>query len=206
MSITLTNPLVDLLTPPSLARRLAPIAPHPDLRSLQSSPSSSKTSGPFIGTVKDNEMSKTLATQLPLLCNLLPTQHRIKALGALMVEAINYTGRVGERRELVKGIMLMLKRPGKLEREEIKGIIIKAGGGKGMGEGLIIPLCLSLLNHPTAEIRILSINVLVSFSNECTEGYRGGEVRRRMEVMVWEEGNEVVRKTIVKGYSEILKR
>jgi len=151
-------------------------------------------------------MSKTLATQLPLLCNLLPTQHRIKALGDLMVEAINYTGRVGERRELVKGIMLMLKRPGKLEREEIKGIIIKAGGGKGMGEGLIIPLCLSLLNHPTAEIRILSINVLVSFSNECTEGYRGGEVRRRMEVMVWEEGNEVVRKTIVKGYSEILKR
>ena len=58
-------------------------------------------------------MSKTLATQLPLLCNLLPTQHRIKALGDLMVEAINYTGRVGERRELVKGIMLMLKRPGK---------------------------------------------------------------------------------------------
>ena len=65
---------------------------------------------------------------------------------------------------------------------------------------MIVPITLSLLTHPTEEIRILSSNVTLLFRPFLTREYFDTVVRGRMEEVVGMEGNEVVRKTIIKDY------
>ena len=143
--------------------------------------------------------------RLPLLCNLTPTDKRVSALGELMVSAIRYCGRVSLRRSLVLGTMLMLKRPNKKERARIIELLEEAGegGGGGMMEEVIVPAAMSIMEHQVEEIRVLAANVVGKFGGGCREGFRGKEIRERMEEVVRREKNKVVLKAIITAGKEV---
>ncbi|GMH61590.1 hypothetical protein TrRE_jg1359, partial [Triparma retinervis] len=127
----------------------------------------------------------------------------MSALGELMVSSIRYCGLLNMRKDLVLGIMLMLKRPSKEERGRIIELLEEASeGGGGMGEEVIVPAAVSIMGHQVEEIRILAANVVGRFGRECGKEVREEVVGGRMVEGLKGEKNKVVAKAIMAAGKE----
>ncbi|GMI34969.1 hypothetical protein TeGR_g11008 [Tetraparma gracilis] len=168
-----------------------------DLSASSSAPSSDASS----------TMAATLASSLPPLCSLLPAPSRLPSLGPLLSEALLHCPRQSQQKNLSLGLLLLLKRPQKAQREQILSHLITASASWSPDtiKNVILDQSLELAHtHNIDEIRLLSLSVCVRFGPGQPASFISSSMLPVFQALTDPACSAVVRKAVISAYPSLL--
>jgi hypothetical protein len=152
-------------------------------------------------------MAATLASSLPPLCSLLPAPSRLPSLGPLLSEALLHCPRQSQQKNLSLGLLLLLKRPQKAQREQILSHLITASASWSPDtiKNVILDQSLELAHtHNIDEIRLLSLSVCVRFGPGQPASFISSSMLPVFQALIDPACSAVVRKAVISAYPSLL--
>ena len=168
----------------------------------------SHTAPPDGSTREDSAMAVELSTALPNLCTLLPAQYRLDVLPRLLLSSFKYCTRESQKRNLVAGLMLILKRPQKKDRAKIIEHLSKLEVDERGVEDFVLRCAMSLKDHRVEEIRLLGVQVCAKFAPRASDAYIASTLAPAWLSFVktpGKGGSAVVRKNAVSLFPHVIK-